>query len=251
MGPRLFRRGNYLEQYVYTWGGCCFNGATSFQTWKPGSQSSARRATKSFNGATSFQTWKLHMLLPWSFEAARFNGATSFQTWKLYAALGDVAQKTLALQWGHVFSDVETIELVGDAKAKDSLQWGHVFSDVETTGVDLRVIRNEELQWGHVFSDVETVYLCVFFSLDLRASMGPRLFRRGNQGRKMGRIFFSPASMGPRLFRRGNKIVGFRVSDELYSFNGATSFQTWKRRTSYTLCSPALPAVLSSSLQEI
>ena len=109
------------------------------------------------------------------------------------------------------------------------------------------------LQWGHVFSDVE---MC---NGDLRllnpstASMGPRLFRRGNlRGFLLGTVFPKVASMGPRLFRRGNNLTGADLSwADLASmgprlfrrgnidwagtpdpgtrgFNGATSFQTWK-----------------------
>jgi len=43
-----------------------------------------------------------------------FNGATSFQTWKL-GAESNAWLKTVLLQWGHVFSDVEI--LVGWIKA--------------------------------------------------------------------------------------------------------------------------------------
>ncbi len=84
------------------------------------------------------------------------------------------------------------------------------------------------LQWGHAFSDVE--------------------MSRSN-GRPRSRI---PASMGPRLFRRGNNTLvaveddltllqwGHAFSDVeikvlpllhlhlLLRFNGATPFQTWK-----------------------
>ena len=60
------------------------------------------------------------------------------------------------------------------------------------------------------------------------ASMGPRLFRRGNCW--PGRQWFQEprASMGPRLFRRGNSGCVFFVPRKGKSFNGATSFQTWK-----------------------
>ena len=66
------------------------------------------------------------------------------------------------------------------------------------------------------------------------ASMGPRLFRRGNvvalvedlEG-KIGKV----ASMGPRLFRRGNSEVWPWRNRARDSFNGATPFQTWKSLT--------------------
>ena len=62
------------------------------------------------------------------------------------------------LQWGHVFSDVETEDIIGDGrKCMAKLQWGHVFSDVET------IEKTAEASWD-------------------RASMGPRLFRRETSG---------------------------------------------------------------------
>ncbi len=84
------------------------------------------------------------------------------------------------------------------------------------------------------------------------ASMGPRLFRRGNDGTEQvltialklqwGHVFSDVeksqpsgqgcrqrvASMGPRLFRRGNVPNILEVPSALEGFNGATSFQTWK-----------------------
>jgi len=60
------------------------------------------------------------------------------------------------LQWGHVFSDVETPILMDNVKSREMLQWGHVFSDVETKGETIMSKRSIKLQWGHVFSDVET-----------------------------------------------------------------------------------------------
>ena len=42
-----------------------------------------------------------------------------------WVAVGD------ALQWGHVFSDVEIGCAGGGSGQRGVLQWGHVFSDVE------------------------------------------------------------------------------------------------------------------------
>jgi len=36
------------------------------------------------------------------------------------------------------------------------------------------------------------------------------------------------ASMGPRLFSRGNSEEDFGMSEKKFSFNGATTFQPWK-----------------------
>ena len=60
------------------------------------------------------------------------------------------------LQWGHVFSDVEILMMMGSHCPSFSLQWGHVFSDVEMSRARrYRGARLAPLQWGHVFSDVE------------------------------------------------------------------------------------------------
>ena len=60
------------------------------------------------------------------------------------------------------------------------------------------------LQWGHVFSDVEI----------------------GDVRKLLFKILV--ASMGPRLFRRGNPVGQAEHVSAALSFNGATSFQTWK-----------------------
>ena len=132
MGPRLFRRGNQMRGSGPDGCGPRFNGATSFQTWK--------------------WSWGPP---PNPSSASGFNGATSFQTWK--SQCGPASIMALA-----------------------ALQWGHVFSDVEMS-------------------------------------------RRGTR-RSRGPC----ASMGPRLFRRGNTRPRFFPSGSRRCFNGATSFQTWK-----------------------
>ena len=131
MGPRLFRRGN-VEWFWYGHkASSCFNGATSFQTWKYQATDSVETSTgrasmgprlfrrgngrkmtnhvhvsSCFNGATSFQTWKCGDPLTQGVGTGGFNGATSFQTWKC-SSRPHVGRIGAELQWGHVFSDVE------------------------------------------------------------------------------------------------------------------------------------------------
>ena len=140
-------------------------------------------------------------------QMCRFNGATSFQTWKLCSVSGslfpdkgasmgprlfrrgngDVSVKKgrgEALQWGHVFSDVE-IPCGDDNRPRTTwLQWGHVFSDVEISIQASVSSSSSVLQWGHVFSDVEISDLGDRLEVNHGASMGPRLFRRGNKKRR-------------------------------------------------------------------
>ncbi len=84
------------------------------------------------------------------------------------------------------------------------------------------------LQWGHVFSDVEIELLANATGYTPDASMGPRLFRRGNDNELTRMVLIRFASMGPRLFRRGNFPNEEPNYPVLWGFNGATSFQTWK-----------------------
>ena len=65
--------------------------------------------------------------------------------------------------------------------------------------------------------------------MNLSASMGPRLFSRGNADGP-GEQFLDEleASMGPRLFSRGNNRGRDLPSFQSSRFNGATTFQPWK-----------------------
>ena len=60
------------------------------------------------------------------------------------------------------------------------LQWGHDFSAVETVASLSDVSTSAPLQWGHDFSAVETTFPFLDLADYQRASMGPRLFSRGN-----------------------------------------------------------------------
>ena len=61
-----------------------------------------------------------------------------------------------------------------------ALQWGHVLVDVESVDTVRGVTNNGRLQWGHVLVDVERRKLGQNASDDPDyASMGPRLGRRG------------------------------------------------------------------------
>ena len=109
------------------------------------------------------------------------------------------------------------------------------------------------LQWGHAFSGVETPAPIDRIAARVKASMGPRLFRRGDIPQMIARVrgaslqwghAFSgvetcrlcwrfsdnaPASMGPRLFRRGDARGACARLWRARGFNGATPFQAWRR----------------------
>ena len=132
-----------------------FNGATSFQTWKHDFLDSEGDIIIGFNGATSFQTWKQNDDEKTSSRIHCFNGATSFQTWKHFPAPKSIPS-SICFNGATSFQTWKPIICGGMRKVKSMLQWGHVFSDVETRQFHLRSYFVNMLQWGHVFSDVET-----------------------------------------------------------------------------------------------
>ena len=178
MGPRLFRRGN-----VCGWG----------TPLPPGNASMGPRLFRRGNVNFAFRI----IIIVWLQWGHVFSDVETF-----FYAINFII--SFMLQWGHVFSDVETVGRGAKPLEFFELQWGHVFSDVETYSEEMVMSGVEMLQWGHVFSDVETEYgggvrKCmaklqwghVFSDVETiektaeeaqrdRASMGPRLFRRGN-----------------------------------------------------------------------
>ncbi len=109
-----------------------------------------------------------------------FNGATAFQPWRLCQPVR-IVTRSGQLQWGHGFSAVET--LTGCCAAR----LGNARFNGATAFQPWRPAAGVQL--GHHRS----------------ASMGPRLFSRGDGGRSCRAGRRSPASMGPRLFSRGDK----------------------------------------------
>jgi len=133
------------------------------------------------------------------------------------------------------------------------LQWGHASSRVETARIATKTEPVMGLQWGHASSRVETNWQYFFHLAPLLASMGPRVFTRGNfpalnmktfstsgfngatrlHAWKLSELGFEHeirriASMGPRVFTRGNvSVSGDEVASD-HSFNGATRLHAWK-----------------------
>ncbi len=228
MGPRLFRRGNHTSAAISAYSSSSFNGATSFQTWKyqPVSATFPGRSRlqwghvfsdvemrsgggvadgipRGFNGATSFQTWKCYGSDREGGGKWRFNGATSFQTWKCLAPHGG-GLLSRGFNGATSFQTWKYSQVVSVKFAAGALQWGHVFSDVE-----MAVGRN--LKEPGIFASMGprlfrrgNGYQFRHVQLRHRASMGPRLFRRGNFELARELEEKIAASMGPRLFRRGN-----------------------------------------------
>ena len=110
------------------------------------------------------------------------------------------------------------------------LQWGRDSSVAEIC-LEMTVSwpRFVKLQWGRDSSVAEMTYFVRVMVFSLRASMGPRLFSRGNRGLEGGqRQGPVVASMGPRLFSRGNNQRPERPRLVPAGFNGAATLQSRK-----------------------
>ena len=160
MEPRPFRRGNILRAAEYCKYQRCFNGATSFQTWKPRDlyrkvriRLAASMEPRPFRRGNPE---KSHLGLN---PKLRFNGATSFQTWKLSRAACHPLLLVKRLQWSHVLSDVETsrIDYFVKMDVRASME-PRPFRRGNHQAQALSPRRSRALQWSHVLSDVETVY---------------------------------------------------------------------------------------------
>ena len=134
-----------------------FNGATPFQAWKRHStMSRPGPARRCFNGATPFQAWK-HNLEKYSEPIwRRFNGATPFQAWK------------------HVD------ELV-DPAVRGRFNGATPFQAWKQEHQDDTPDERESFNGATPFQAWKQSAIANACSLTLVASMGPRLFRRGNE----------------------------------------------------------------------
>ena len=108
MGPRLFRRGNGFPE-----GWTDLNRLTSMgpRLFRRGNFGPAIRVFVdflNFNGATPFQTWKLEILVGEKEKKLTSMGPRLFRRGNCLEVL--LVELSLpALQWGHAFSDVETL----------------------------------------------------------------------------------------------------------------------------------------------
>ena len=136
-----------------------------------------------------------------------------------------------ALQWGHDFSAVEIVwhgrrrrrrrrasmgprlfsrgnhasDYYTEA-ASDLLQWGHDFSAVEMNWRELRGRSGFSFNGATTFQPWKLRNRNREARNKRSASMGPRLFSRGNYSCSWKSYTLINASMGPRLFSRGNPV---------------------------------------------
>ena len=159
----------------------------------------------------------------------RFNGATPFRTWKPIIHRRPRTKITL-LQWGHAFSDVETLEFSRVKRRRYPLQWGHAFSDVETISNGARwYCPDVLLQWGHAFSDVETSASAVTGPFGVKLQWGHAFSDVETTQSRCGYALFQCFN-GATPFRTWKQRIETETcAGKRCGFNGATPFRTWKR----------------------
>ena len=109
-----------------------------------------------------------------------FNGATTFQPWK-YGLVGLIRRHFLDASMGpRLFSRGNVADTRDFSRGSSQLQWGHDFSAVEIYCPGHNPGGDMMLQWGHDFSAVEMRRDLGSVHGLQAASMGPRLFSRGN-----------------------------------------------------------------------
>ncbi len=82
MEPRPFERGNPMFSGRFVSSSQCFNGATSFRTWKPENQEQANRRIPASMEPRPFERGNIVDATNAPTPIFCFNGATSFRTWK-------------------------------------------------------------------------------------------------------------------------------------------------------------------------
>jgi len=134
-----------------------------------------------------------------------FNGATTFQPWKFKRKLLSSPMVT-PLQWGHDFSAVEMLSTASVFMADIPASMGpRLFSRGNHITVVLGTGGASVLQWGHDFSAVEILEICAASLPQIQSFNGATTFQPWKLGGALPVVApRAMASMGPRLFSRGN-----------------------------------------------
>ena len=223
MGPRLFSRGESAIHWPRCTAWTSFNGAAAFQPRRVSWSACAVVACPASMGPRLFSRGEAlssrsvmsnWTLLQWGrgFSAAERAGGHS-RCWS-----------SASLQWGRGFSAAERHPRQGAGGQRGPLQWGRGFSAAERH-THTHTIRESALQWGRGFSAAESMGSFTAFAALDAASMGPRLFSRGEPDVVYTTSVVSSASMGPRLFSRGEREARRRAREAHACFNGAAAFQ--------------------------
>ena len=153
-------------------------------------------------------------------------GPRLFSRGNVFLAFGTTSSEVL--QWGHDFSAVEIFTSLNKLHQAGGFNGATTFQPWKSHHSFQARLTRQMLQWGHDFSAVEIPLAASIVARYSPASMGPRLFSRGNQLSRPVISKKSMASMGPRLFSRGNGAGEAWGGNKGYCFNGATTFQPWK-----------------------
>ena len=206
MEPRLFSHGNSSDMaanFIIT---TCFNGATTFQSWKRRGRSLSRpRRQGCFNGATTFQSWKLR----WAVRPYRRIERASMEP--------------------RLFSHGNHRGARQEGNAAHASMEPRLFSHGNRGVPSSAHITNLQLQWSHDFSVMETTQPidCI---LTLKLSFnGATTFQswkpdanRAKKLKKEGRF------NGATTFQSWKPAACGRRTSTRICFNGATTFQSWK-----------------------
>ncbi len=207
MGPRLFSRGNDfikltsdLLLFVLQWGRD--SSVAEMTTRKDGVSADGKASM----GPRLFSRGNCHSGTHRRFPDTRFNGAATLQSRKW--SLG----KVLRSYTDECFNGAATLQSrkwpprEGAPSKAGKLQWGR---DSSVAEIENQPRNGVPLDKG--FNGAATLQSrkCFPASLERRkrgvASMGPRLFSRGNEAIEAAIEDGEAALMGPRLFSRGNK----------------------------------------------
>ena len=135
------------------------------------------------------------------------------------------------LQWGRNFIVAEISINVRLSGISRKLQWGRNFIVAE-----MRVLKRDGslvivmLQWGRNFIVAEIGMIVELVGGVTTASMGPQLYRCGNNGHSLEDNQDEYASMGPQLYRCGNPQQQQLFAEDQNGFNGAAtlSLRKWQ-----------------------
>ena len=147
------------------------------ETCPPAACANPRR--RGFNGAATLSLRKPVIAVGRDVEFGRFNGAATLSLRK-HSGRNRGITSIFMLQWGRNFIVAETSRPSSMSCSVVSLQWGRNFIVAETAAV--------------VDAD----------GVGTEASMGPQLYRCGNEHPQDGAHLHYGASMGPQLYRCGN-----------------------------------------------
>ena len=150
--------------------------------------------------------------MPYKAIKSRFNGAATLSLRKLIYGVRH-SSRTVALQWGRNFIVAETplTATLGQVPGR-SFNGAATLSLRKPSGARYATSLLPGLQWGRNFIVAETRPGAHESAKVCNASMGPQLYRCGNERDVVGAARQAVASMGPQLYRCGNHITRRRHS---------------------------------------